>query len=106
MMICLDGTNLISVILYVAQPFETNWILKAHNANLLRETSLMQCQCQSCIQLQFLVHFVRNVFFRAVGCIFGELLNNSPLFPVSIITLEVSLAFWHWIDNYIKYLYI
>lgn len=21
--------------------------------------------------------------FRAVGCIFGELLNNSPLFPVS-----------------------
>lgn len=22
--------------------------------------------------------------FRAVGCIFGELLNNSPLFPVSV----------------------
>lgn len=22
-------------------------------------------------------------FLRAVGCIFGELLNNSPLFPVS-----------------------
>jgi len=21
--------------------------------------------------------------YRAVGCIFGELLNNSPLFPVS-----------------------
>lgn len=31
--------------------------------------------------------FISTVFFffifRAVGCIFGELLNNSPLFPVS-----------------------
>ena len=24
-------------------------------------------------------------FSRAVGCIFGELLNNSPLFPVSTV---------------------
>ena len=27
--------------------------------------------------------------YRAVGCIFGELLNNSPLFPVSIYTVNV-----------------
>ena len=26
---------------------------------------------------------------RAVGCIFGELLNNSPLFPVSILEILV-----------------
>ena len=26
---------------------------------------------------------------RAVGCIFGELLNNSPLFPVSMLQIFV-----------------
>lgn len=30
-------------------------------------------------------------FRRAVGCIFGELLNNSPLFPVSTPFLSVHL---------------
>lgn len=29
------------------------------------------------------------VFSRAVGCIFGELLNNSPLFPVSHYTTNL-----------------
>ncbi len=29
------------------------------------------------------------LLFRAVGCIFGELLNNSPLFPVSVIFFRV-----------------
>ena len=31
---------------------------------------------------QLFVNFIS--IFRAVGCIFGELLNNSPLFPVSV----------------------
>ena len=33
------------------------------------------------------------LLFRAVGCIFGELLNNSPLFPVSVIFFRVFL-YW------------
>jgi cell cycle related kinase len=31
-----------------------------------------------------------GLFFRAVGCIFGDLLNNSPLFPVSVIFFYIS----------------
>ena len=34
----------------------------------------------------FIIHKPNTLcclFSRAVGCIFGELLNNSPLFPVS-----------------------
>lgn len=47
--------------------------------------------------------------FRAVGCIFGELLNNSPLFPVSetsytfsnillymLIKLQKNSSKWNW----------
>ncbi len=33
--------------------------------------------------------FVSHISCRAVGCIFGELLNNSPLFPVNIIHFAV-----------------
>ena len=38
-----------------------------------------------------LFHHVKHsiVFSRAVGCIFGELLNNSPLFPVSHYTTNL-----------------
>ena len=32
------------------------------------------------------------LFIRAVGCIFGELLNNSPLFPVNTLR-EYTLPF-------------
>jgi hypothetical protein len=32
-------------------------------------------------------------FDRAVGCIFGELLNNSPLFPVSTDTFGDKLMY-------------
>ena len=52
------------------------------------------------IRLRFLkyiaatLHLIENIVIfyvcRAVGCIFGELLNNSPLFPVSI-TTKISL---------------
>ena len=32
---------------------------------------------------------------RAVGCIFGELLNNSPLFPVSMLQIFVDKSDTH-----------
>ena len=38
-----------------------------------------------CTILQIILLFL----CRAVGCIFGELLNNSPLFPVSILEILV-----------------
>lgn len=38
-----------------------------------------------CTVLQIILLFI----CRAVGCIFGELLNNSPLFPVSILEILV-----------------
>ena len=33
--------------------------------------------------ISLVYNIVVTCIFRAVGCIFGELLNNSPLFPVS-----------------------
>lgn len=41
--------------------------------------------CHVCTILQIILLFL----CRAVGCIFGELLNNSPLFPVSILEILV-----------------
>jgi hypothetical protein len=49
------------------------------------------------------------VFCRAVGCIFGELLNNSPLFPVSYSKYSKIFTFllcfmWQWSANHTSWI--
>ena len=47
----------------------------------------MFCEILGVVKLRFVC--------RAVGCIFGELLNNSPLFPVSMLQILVDMSNTH-----------
>lgn len=49
------------------------------------------------VQIIIVIYNYHNWHFRAVGCILGELLNNSPLFPVSY-TVFYNIVFFA--ENY------